>query len=143
MCAPGVHNAVATVPEKTSDTKKAVGFMHPYKDIARIPLEGVIPGKAYRILARNGALGVAIKENGIIHYKLARHKFGQIFIDTELDYDHGPPHGTATPYIQLDINPPPDDKCLLAWLIANDRPWYEQQPRRLAMSPAEIVDKII
>lgn len=84
----------------------------------RIPRSDIISGRAYVIHARNGGVGVAIVENGELGYRLHRVKFEHHFLFVELDWDQGPPYGTAIPLAIIDAAPPSDDVALLEWLGA-------------------------
>lgn len=50
-------------------------------------------GAVYKVDARNFVVGI-YKEDTDSFYGI-RHKFGMRFIDAELNWDKGPPHGTA------------------------------------------------
>lgn len=82
----------------------------------RIPMADVVPGRAYIIHARNGGVGVAVTDGGQPGFRLRRVKFRDVFLFVEVDWDVGPPHGTAIPLRELEEAPPADDAALLAWL---------------------------
>ncbi|MCK5019386.1 MAG: hypothetical protein KAS32_20175 [Candidatus Peribacteraceae bacterium] len=58
-----------------------------------IPKNSCIIGSIYLCRARNFTIGVW---NGS-RFDYARYKFKDIFPDTELHWDEGPPHGTVKP----------------------------------------------
>jgi hypothetical protein len=84
----------------------------------RVPLDAIEVGRAYVIHARNGGVGVAVREVDGLGYVLHREKFGEHFLFTEWDWAEGPPYGTAIPLRALDGKPPKGEKRLLAWLAA-------------------------
>ena len=61
-------------------------------------------------------MGVAVKEDGVIGYRLHRKKFGSHFLFVELDWDDTPQFGTAIPLKLIEAEPPAGDDELLAWL---------------------------
>ncbi|MFH1467868.1 MAG: hypothetical protein ABIO70_26015 [Pseudomonadota bacterium] len=82
----------------------------------RVPLDEVEVGKVYVIHARNGGVGVAVKdENGRLGYRLHRVKFDRHYLWTEWDWDESD-HDTAIPLRLLDAQAPEEDDELLAWL---------------------------
>lgn len=99
----------------------------------RVPVNDVVLGRAYLIHARHGGIGVALREEGRLGYRLRREKFGHIYLTIEWDWDEGPPHGTAIPLRLLRDPPPDDDNELLQWLAAHEAEssaeiqdnWYE------------------
>ena len=95
----------------------------PYRPLLerRVPREEVVLGRAYVIHARNGGVGVAVVEDGQLGYRLHREKFGKHFLFVEIDWDEGPPYGTAIPLEAIDTVPPTDDTELLAWLAEQQR----------------------
>lgn len=86
----------------------------------RVPHEAVIIGRAYVIHARNGGVGVAVREEEGIGYRLHREKFGRHFLFTEIDWADHAFHGTAIPLRLLPDIPPTDDVTLLAWLAERE-----------------------
>src|SRR5579862_148342 len=80
----------------------------------------VLLGRAYVIHARNGGVGVAVREDGRLGYRLHREKWGNHFLFTEDDWAEGPPYGTAIPLRVLDGKPPKGEKRLLAWLAERE-----------------------
>ncbi len=86
----------------------------------RLSVDGVELGRAYVIHARNGGVGVAVLEDGELGYRLHREKFGRHFLFVELDWDVGPPHGTAIPLQRIEERPPESEEELLAWLAARE-----------------------
>lgn len=82
----------------------------------RVPASEIVSGRAYVIHARNGGVGVAIREDGHLGYRLHREKFDHHFLFVEWDWDEGAPHGTAIPMRLLPETPPGDDAHLLDWL---------------------------
>lgn len=88
----------------------------------RVPREQVVLGRAYVIHARNGGVGVAVERDGQLGYCLHREKLGQHYAFVELDWDEGPPHGTAIPLSAIDEEPPAeeDGPTLLAWLTVQE-----------------------
>ncbi len=95
--------------------------MPPYDNRApllarRVPLDEVVVGRAYVIHARNGGVGVAVRdEDGRLGYRLHRVKFDRHYLWTEWDWDESD-HGTAIPLRLLADQAPEDDDELLAWL---------------------------
>lgn len=88
----------------------------------RIPLDAIVLGRAYVIHARNGGVGVAVRDqnDGWVGYCLHRVKWGEHFLFTEVDWAEDPRFGTAIPLVALDDVPPKKDKQLLAWLTARE-----------------------
>ena len=86
----------------------------------RVPRGDVALGRAYVIHARNGGVGVAVDDDGCLGYRLHREKLGNHFLFVELDWDEGPPFGTAIPLAAIDDVPPLDEGELLAWLAAQE-----------------------
>jgi hypothetical protein len=82
----------------------------------RVPFSDVVVGRAYVIHARNGGVGVAVKEDGRLGYELHREKFGDHYLFTEYDWDNGPPFGTAIPLTVIAAEPPRETSDRLAWL---------------------------
>lgn len=82
----------------------------------RVPHDKVILGRAYIIHARNGGVGVAVRDDGLLGYRLHREKFGRHYLFVELDWADHEFHGTAIPLRLLDARPPGGDDDLLAWL---------------------------
>jgi hypothetical protein len=95
-----------------------MGFEDRYQPLLarRVPRAEVVVGRAYVIHARNGGVGLAVVEDGCLGYRLHREKFGSHYLFVEIDWDHGPPHGTAIPLSAISAAPPDDDTALLAWL---------------------------
>jgi len=86
----------------------------------RVPREGVVLGRAYVIKARNGGVGVAVKEDSVLGYRLHREKFGEHYLFTEYDWADDPSFGTAIPLSLVEAEPPTDDDELLAWLVKQE-----------------------
>ena len=82
----------------------------------RIPRADIVLGRAYVIHARNGGIGVAVKEDGLLGYCLHRVKWGDHYLCTEYDWEEDPSFGTAIPLKLIEADPPTDDDELLAWL---------------------------
>lgn len=82
----------------------------------RVPHDEVILGRAYVIHARNGGVGVAVRDDRLLGYRLHREKFGRRYLFVELDWADHEFHGTAIPLHLLDALPPEGDDDLLAWL---------------------------
>jgi hypothetical protein len=82
----------------------------------RIPRESIVPGRAYRIHARNGGIGIAEMDQERLGYVLHRVKFGSHFLFVEWDWEEGVPYGTAIPLVELTETPPTDRDCWLDWL---------------------------
>ena len=82
----------------------------------RVPHDEVILGRGYIIHARNGGVGVAVRDDGLLGYRLHREKFGRHYLFVELDWADHEFHGTAFPLRLLDALPPEGDDELLAWL---------------------------
>jgi hypothetical protein len=61
----------------------------------RIPLDQLKNGGFYKIQARNFSYGV-YREEGKCFIGI-RSKFGHLYLDTEFDWEVGPPCGTAFP----------------------------------------------
>lgn len=95
-----------------------MGFDDRYKPLLarRVPHGDVVLGRAYVIHARNGGVGIAVKENDVLGYRLHREKFGQHYLFVEFDWNEGPPCGTAIPLSSIAAEPPVGDEDLLAWL---------------------------
>lgn len=81
----------------------------------RIPYSEIILGRAYLISARNGIVGVAVR-NQVLEYRLRRVKFNNIFLDDEIDWEDSTIHGTAIPLKLLEEIPPTNQTLLLDWL---------------------------
>lgn len=92
----------------------------------RIPVADVELGRAYVIHARNGGVGVAVREGERVGYRLHREKFGRHYLFVEWDWDVGEPHGTAIPLRLLEERPPEDDRSLLAWLADRERAFRDE-----------------
>lgn len=86
----------------------------------RIPRGEVLLGRAYIIHARNGGVGVAVQEEGLLGYCLHREKAGHHYLFTEVDWANDPRHGTAIPLRLLPDLPPTEDDALLAWLAEQE-----------------------
>ena len=86
----------------------------------RVPLDAIVIGRAYVIHARNGGVGVAVRDEGHVGYRIHREKWGDHFLFVEWDWAQGPPFGTAIPLLALDANPPEGEEELLAWLAARE-----------------------
>lgn len=83
----------------------------------RIPHDEVVLGRAYIIHARNGGVGVAVRDkDGLLGFRLHREKFGRHYLFTEIDWADHDFHGTAIPLRLLPEEPPTDDEALLGWL---------------------------
>jgi hypothetical protein len=82
----------------------------------RVPREEVVPGRAYVIHARNGGIGVAVHERGLLGYRLHRVKFTSRYLFVEFDWADHDQFGTAIPLRELPDAPPAGDDALLAWL---------------------------
>jgi hypothetical protein len=82
----------------------------------RVPRADVALGSAYVIHARNGGVGVALEEDGVLGYQLHREKFGSHYLFVEYDWANGPPYGTAIPLAAISEVPPTDDAERLVWL---------------------------
>ena len=99
----------------------------------RVPPNGVVLGRAYLIHARNGGIGVALRDEGRLGYRLRREKFGDVYLFVEWDWDEGAPHGTAIPLELLGESPPDNQDELICWLAAQEAEhsaevqdnWYE------------------
>lgn len=87
----------------------------------RIPLAEIEVGRAYVIHARNGGVGVAVRDkNDKLGYRLHREKFGDHFLFTEWDWEVDSTFGTAIPLRLLPENPPKNDSLLLSWLVEQE-----------------------
>ena len=94
---------------------------------ARVPPHEVTVGRAYVIHARNGGVGVAVRdEDGRLGYRLRRVKFDRIYLFTEWDWDEGEPFGTAIPMALVEELPPESDDVLLDWLKARQEEHQER-----------------
>jgi hypothetical protein len=82
----------------------------------RVPHDEVVLGRAYIIHARNGGVGVAVRERHLLGYRLHREKFGRHYLFVEYDWADDDHFGTAIPLRLLSDDPPVDDEGLLAWL---------------------------
>ena len=86
---------------------------------ARVPPDEVVLGRAYVIHARNGGVGIAVRDDdGRLGYRLRRVKFDRIYLFVEWDWDEGEPYGTAIPLALVEEAPPENDDELLEWLKA-------------------------
>ena len=93
----------------------------------RVPLSEVEVGRAYVIHARNGGVGVAVRDDdGLLGYELHRKKFDRHFLFTELDWATGESFGTAIPLRALDAEPPADREQLLAWLAEREAEYEDE-----------------
>src|SRR5262245_24147792 len=52
----------------------------------RVPSDAIVLGRAYVIHARNGGVGVAVREDGRVGYCLHREKWDEHFLFTEWDW---------------------------------------------------------
>lgn len=86
----------------------------------RIPRAEVILGRAYIIHARNGGIGIAVHDEGLLGYRLHREKMGRHFLFSEIDWEDDPGFGTAIPLRLLPDVPPTEDAALLAWLAERE-----------------------
>ena len=86
----------------------------------RVPRAEVVLGRAYIIHARNGGIGVAVQDEGLLGYRLHREKMGRHFLFVEIDWEDHPNFGTAIPLRLLPDAPPIDDDGLLAWLAERE-----------------------
>ena len=94
---------------------------------ARVPPDEVTVGRAYVTHARNGGVGVAVRdEDGRLGYRLRRVKFDRFYLFVEWDWDEGEPHGTAIPSMEIPEDPPHDDQMLLDWLKARQEEHQER-----------------
>ncbi len=82
----------------------------------RVPRNQIEPGRAYVIFARNGGVGVAVDEDGIVGYRLHRVKFGSHYLFVEYDWEDDDTFGTVIPLALIAEPPPSDEATLLAWL---------------------------
>lgn len=87
----------------------------------RIPLGEVELGRAYVICARNGHVGVAVREAGLLGYRLHRVKFDRHYLFVEYDWEEDDRFGTAIPLERLDALPPKGEQALLDWLEQRER----------------------
>lgn len=92
----------------------------------RVPHDDVILGRAYIIHARNGGVGVAVRDDGLLGYRLHREKFGRHYLFVELDWADHEFHGTAIPLRLLDALPPEGDDDLLAWLADREAEYRDE-----------------
>ncbi len=86
----------------------------------RVPHDEVVLGRAYVIHARNGGIGVAVRDGQGIGYRLHREKFGRHYLFTEIDWADHEVFGTAIPLRLLPDDPPDDDDALLDWLAERE-----------------------
>lgn len=82
----------------------------------RVPRDEITVGAAYLIHARNGVVGIAVMERGLLGYRLHREKFGQHYLFVEYDWADDERLGTAIPLRRLPQAPPTQDSELLEWL---------------------------
>jgi hypothetical protein len=82
----------------------------------RVSRNSIVLGRAYVIFARNGGVGVAVEEDGLVGYQLHRVKFGSHYLFVEYDWADDKTFGTVIPLAVIDETPPCDDIALLAWL---------------------------
>jgi hypothetical protein len=92
----------------------------------RIPSSEVRIGDVYLIHARNGGVGVAMRDDGALGYQLHREKFGEHFLFVEYDWDEGEPYGTAIPLRALPGSPPEDEQQRLQWLAEREEEHAEE-----------------
>lgn len=86
----------------------------------RVPRADVVIGAPYVIHARNGGVGVAVEDDGLLGYRLHREKFGRHYLFTECDWSDDPFLGTAIPLRLIEAEPPSGGKELLAWLAQQE-----------------------
>lgn len=86
----------------------------------RVPRTEVALGRAYVIHARNGGIGVAVRDEGRLGYRLHREKMGRHYLFVEADWEDHPNFGTAIPLRLLPETPPTEDEALLAWLAERE-----------------------
>jgi hypothetical protein len=92
----------------------------------RIPRDAIVLGRAYVIHARNGGVGIAVEEGGLLGYRLHREKFGRHFLFVEYDWADHPTLGTTIPLSLIATDPPTDDEELLAWLATQQEEHREE-----------------
>ena len=86
----------------------------------RVPLDTIVLGRAYVIHARHGGVGVAVREDGRVGYRIHRKKWDEHYLAVEYDWAEDRQFGTAIPLRALDAAPPKDEEQLLAWLTAQE-----------------------
>ena len=84
--------------------------------VRRVSQTDVKVGRGYVIHARNGGVGIAVKEGDRLGYEIHREKGGDHSLFVEYDWDEGPPFGTAIPLAAISDEPPEDEAERLAWL---------------------------
>lgn len=68
-----------------------------------IPLNKCVKGKVYKIHSRNLAFGVFDGHDGFIGI---REKFSSLYLFKEYHHEQGPPFGTVSPELELDVQLP-------------------------------------
>jgi hypothetical protein len=93
-----------------------------------ISLEKCKDGFVYKILARNGTVGVFNKVDS--SFTLSRHKFSSNFLFDEFHWDTGEPYGTVKPIKELEQAPVLHDEnqklCYLNTLTKNFEEEFKQ-----------------
>ena len=84
--------------------------------VRRVPRKQIEIGRAYVIHARNGGVGVAVENDGVLGYRLHRVKFGHHYLFVEYDYEDDRTFGTTIPLALISEAPPADEAALLPWL---------------------------
>jgi hypothetical protein len=82
----------------------------------RVPRDEIRLGHAYVIHARNGGVGVAVHENGVLGYRLHRVQFETHYLFVEYDWEDDDRFGTAIPLARITEPPPSSEEALLPWL---------------------------
>jgi hypothetical protein len=127
LCAPCADRLAELEPPAPANRRLERALVQPdlesedrYKPLLarRIPREDVVLGRAYVIHARNGGVGVAVKDRNLLGYRLRREKWGNHYLFVEYDWEEDPNYGTAIPLSLIAAEPPADG--LLKWLKARE-----------------------
>ncbi|MBX3248696.1 MAG: hypothetical protein KF901_16080 [Myxococcales bacterium] len=92
----------------------------------RVPHADVVAGRGYVIHARNGGVGVAVRDGNRLGYRLRRQKFDRIFLFVEWDWAEGPPYGTAIPLQEVATEAPADERDWIGWLEALEAAYADE-----------------
>jgi hypothetical protein len=107
-------------PPRNIESARSDGIMSYQEDrralllARRLPRTEIEIGRAYVIHARNGGVGIAVREGNSLGYQLHREKFDRHYLFVENDWDEGAPFGTAIPLTLIEELPPKDETELLA-----------------------------
>lgn len=85
----------------------------------RFAPEGIVPGRAHVIFARNGGVGVAERVDGHLGYQLLVGDGGRR-LDQEWDWSEGSPFGIELPLREVPAPPLVDKAEQISWLLARE-----------------------